>query len=312
MKRFGSLFLTAAFALAGTSVVSARLLSGYVGTFTITAVSLGFALLALLPLCRGKLMAAIRQLTLSSGILIVLQAFFGIFLFRLLLLQGVLRTSTAEAGLLTGATPAVTALLAWLFLKERVSPRSLIGVLSTVVGVLLIQGLTTSRLTSEHLWGNLLVLGAAVSESVFNVISRVSAVKAPQARPINPFVQTTLVSALALIFCIVPMLFEHPLAALSRINFTQWLALIWYGVFVTALAFICWYAGIRRCPASTAAAFTGLMPFTSLMLCVLLLGEQAGLWQWAGGALVILGMVLIGLKKRMSIRARAETPHGIN
>ncbi len=297
MKRSGPLFLTAAFALAGSSVISARLLSGHVGTFTITAVSLGFALPALLPLCRGKLIQTIRQMTLSAGVMIVLQALFGIFLFRLFLLQGVARTSTAEAGLLTGATPAVTASLAWIFLKERVSARSLTGVFCTVAGVLLIQGLATSQLSSDHLWGNLLVLGAAASESVFNIFSRVSAVKAAKAAPLNPFVQTALVSALALVFCIVPMLFEQPLTKLGAIGITQWLALVWYGVFVTAFAFICWYAGIKRCPASTAAAFTGLMPFTSLTLSVLLLGEKAGCEQWVGGALVILGMVLIGLKR---------------
>lgn len=307
MKQSGPLFLTAAFALAGSSVVSARLLSGHVGTFTITAVSLGFALLVLLPLCRGKLLQAIRQLTFSAGVMIVLQALFGIFLFRLLLLQGMARTSTAEAGLLTGATPAVTASLAWIFLKERVSARSLIGVLCTVGGVLLIQGLASSRLSVEHLWGNLLVLGAAASESVFNIFSRISAVKAAKAVPLDPFVQTTFVSALALVFCMIPMLFEQPLTALGTIGLTEWLALVWYGVFVTALAFICWYAGIKRCAASKAAAFTGMMPFTSLMLSVLLLGEKAGVEQWAGGALVILGMVLIGInKKREPVSARAE------
>lgn len=304
MKRSGPLFLTAAFALAGSSVISARLLSGHLGTFTITAVSLGLALLALLPLCRGKLMQNLRCMSVSSGIMLVLQAFFGIFLFRLLLLQGMAQTSTAEAGLLTGATPAVTAALAWVFLKERISPRGLIGIVCTVAGVLLIQGLTAGRMISaDHLWGNLLVLGAASSESVFNILSRISAVKAEQTKPLDPFVQTAFVSALALLFCIVPMLLEQPLTGLGAIGLTQWLALVWYGVVVTALAFICWYAGIKRCSAGTAAAFTGLMPFTSLVLSVLLLGEQAGAAQWAGGALVIGGMVLIGTKKEKASRS---------
>jgi drug/metabolite transporter (DMT)-like permease len=228
--------------------------------------------------------------------MLLLQAVFGIFLFRLLLLQGLSRTSTSEAGLLTGATPAITAVLAWVFLKERVSSGKLVGILCTVSGVLLIQGLATSRLSSEHLLGNLLVIGAATSESTFNVISRVSAVNAENSSPLDPLVQTTLVSGVALVFCVVPMMFEQPLYRLSAIGLTEWLALVWYGVFVTALAFICWYAGIKRCAASTAAAFTGMMPFTSLLLSVLLLGERAGFEQWTGGALVVLGMVMIGLK----------------
>jgi drug/metabolite transporter (DMT)-like permease len=63
------------------------------------------------------------------------------------------------------------------------------------------------------------------------------------------------------------------------------------------LAFIFWYAGIKRCTACTAAAFSGMMPFTSLILSVLVLGEYANWQQWAGGGLVILGMILIGWQK---------------
>jgi drug/metabolite transporter (DMT)-like permease len=296
LKISGPLYLTGAFALAGSSVISARLLSGHLGTFTITAVSLAFALMALLPLCASKLKQTIKQMSRSDVVMLLLQAVFGIFLFRLLLLQGLSRTSTSEAGLLTGATPAITAVLAWVFLKERVSSGKLVGILCTVGGVLLIQGLATSRLSSEHLLGNLLVISAAASESTFNVISRVNAVNAENRSPLDPLVQTTLVSGVALVFCVVPMMFEQPLYRLSAIGLTEWLALVWYGVFVTALAFICWYAGIKRCAASTAAAFTGMMPFTSLLLSVLLLGERAGFEQWTGGALVVLGMVMIGLK----------------
>mgnify|MGYP000106115444 CR=1 FL=1 len=312
MKLSGPLYLIGAFTLAGSSVISARLLSGHAGTFTITAVSLCFALIALLPLCAGKLKQTIKQMQRSDGVMILLQALFGIFLFRLFLLQGISRTSTSEAGLLTGATPAITAALAWIFLKERISAYSLAGVICTVSGVLLIQGLATSRLSLEHLIGNLLIIGAAANESTFNVISRVNAVKTEKRAPIDPLVQTTLVSALALAFCVIPMFFEQPYEKLSLIGITEWLALVWYGVFATALAFICWYAGIKRCPASTAAAFTGMMPFTSLVLAVLLLGEQAGFEQWAGGALVILGMVLIGQKRQSKASAKLLLSHTRN
>jgi len=312
LKLSGPFYLTVAFVLAGSSVISAKLLSGHAGTFTITAVSLSFALIALLPLCVGKLKQTIKHMRRSDGVMLLLQALFGIFLFRLFLLQGISRTSTSEAGLLTGATPAITAALAWIFLKERISAHSLAGVICTVGGVLLIQGLATSRLSPEHLIGNLLIIGAAANESTFNVISRVNAVRAETRAPLDPIVQTMLVSALALVFSVVPMLFEQPYEKLSVIGMTEWLALVWYGVFATALAFICWYAGIKRCTASTAAAFTGMMPFTSLMLSVLLLGEQAGFEQWAGGALVILGMVLIGQKRQEKASAGPSLSHAEN
>ncbi len=297
----GAAYLAGAFALAGTSVVCARIVSGHLGTFTITAISMVFALLFLLPVCGRRIAAMVRSMTAGDWLSTGLQALIGIFLFRFFLLNGVARTSAAEAGILTGATPAITAILAWALLKERISVFSAAGVAATVCGVLLIQGLLTpgQKLSAEHVWGNLLVLCAAASESVFNILSRVFAVKgAARQRQTDPLVQTTLVAAFALALCLMPALFEQPVPRLQTLDLSGWLALAWYGVFVTALAFICWYAGIKRCPASMAAAFSGMMPLTAMLLSVTLLGEAAGWTQWLGGTLVMLGMALIGMKRK--------------
>ncbi len=307
-KLKGAAFLFGAFTLAGTSVVCARIVSGHLGTFTITAVSMAFALLFLLPVCGRRIGAMVRSMSAGDWLSTGLQALIGIFLFRFFLLNGMERTSAAEAGILTGATPAITAILAWALLRERVSVFTAAGVIATVSGVLLIQGLLTpgQKLSADHFWGNVLVLCAAASESVFNILSRIFAVKgAARQRQTDPLVQTTLVAAFSLVLCFVPTLFEQPAARLLALDAGGWLALVWYGVFVTALAFVCWYAGIKRCPASMAAAFSGMMPLTAMLLSATLLGEAAGWAQWMGGALVMLGMALIGLK-RQSKRTASE------
>ncbi|MFD1956060.1 DMT family transporter [Paenibacillus thailandensis] len=89
-------------------------------------------------------------------------------------------------------------------------------------------------------------------------------------------------------------MFENPLTALSAIGWHAWLALVWYGPFVTGLAFMFWYAGIQRTDAATAAGFSGMMPFTAFLLSVAILNEQAGWRQWAGCIMVVIGMALIG------------------
>ena len=294
----GPLFLFLAFSLAGTSVIAARFVSEKLGTFTITAVSLFAALLILIPASGKKLLLSLSVMSIKSYLLIVLQAVFGIFLFRCLLLYGLLYTGSIEAGILTGATPAITAIFAMLFLKEAPTSKKLIGVVSTVIGILLIQGILIHRLgfSGTHLVGNLLVLCAAACESIFNILSRAAVIRdaAYERAPINPLLQTTIVTVIALLLCVIPALFESPFQRLAKIGYTEWLALFWYGLFVTALAFVFWYAGIKRCEAFTAAAFSGMMPFTSMLLSVIVLREQAGWLQWLGGLLVIVGMVLIG------------------
>ncbi|HAG10673.1 MAG TPA: EamA family transporter [Desulfotomaculum sp.] len=227
----GPVYLFCAFTLAGASVISARFVSGKLGTFTITAASMFFALLFLLPACWKKLT----------------------------------------------------------------------GIFSTVTGILIIQGLLTpaNAFSMEHFWGNILVICAAACESLFSIFSRISALntETSQKEPVSPVVQTTIVSAIALFICLIPALFEHPLPSLAGIGFKEWLTLLWYGLFVTALAFIFWYAGIKRCGALTVAAFSGMMPFTSMLLSVILLSEHPGWQQLSEGILIIAGMTLIGSSK---------------
>lgn len=312
----GMLFLLGAFILAGTSVIAARFVTGKLGAFTITAVSLFFALLSLLPFSAKKLKSAILQMSMRNWGFIFMQALFGVFLYRMFLLFGLLRTSSVEAGILTGATPAVTAILARLLLRETTDRKKQCGILCTIGGIFLVQGLLLpdSKFLVDHLRGNLLVLCAAVCESLFNTCSRIVVVKnqLDGSRQIPPVVQTTLVSTVALVFCIVPALFEHPVQSLSHAGAREWAALIWYGVFITALAFLFWYEGIWCCSVSTAAAFSGMVPFTSLTLSVLLLGEKTHWNQWLGGLFIILGMVLIGTRGSSSDKIRGSRKELVN
>ncbi len=240
----------------------------------------------------------IRTITVKNYLFMFLQALFGIFLFRMCLLNGLKLTSSGEAGILTGATSAITALLALIFLKEGLNPVKLSGIVSTVAGIMLVQGIFSgnSAFSGQHFLGNLLVMGAAACESLFNILSRLFAVRYTPGKSHNlpPQVQTLIVTVIALLLCLIPSLSEQPVKNLMVLGLREWLSLIWYGIFVTALAFIFWFCGINRCGAVLAAAFSGMMPLTSMLLSALLLGEVPSLQQFAGGGCVVAGIVLIG------------------
>ena len=298
----GKLYLTGAFSLAGTSVVTGYLLAAKLSSFTITAISMAIVLICLSPFFAAKTLRTIRKLTRREWSLLFFQAVFGIVLFRMFLLFGVRCTSTAEAGILTGTTPAITAVMAFFVLKERLSGLTAIGIAGTVAGVTLLQGssLLSVRFSGQHLFGNALILCAAASESTFNIISRKHKASegARSTTTIHPMVQTLLVSAIALSLSIVPAFLEHPFAQLPALGWQEWLALIWYGIIVTALAFVFFYSGAKRCDAYTIAAFSGMMPLTSMLLSILFLQERIGLLQWTGSALILISMTLISRKNR--------------
>ncbi|MCC5467008.1 DMT family transporter [Pelosinus baikalensis] len=294
-KLKGRIYLAISFVLAGTSVIAARFVSDSLGTFTITAASLLAALIILLPFYMLRIKQAIPKMSKNDWIMICLQAFFGIFLFRAFLLFGLQNTSSTEAGVLIGAAPVLTSILARTMLKEKSNAKTTGGIICAVLGVLLLQGAQLSNLTAEHVLGNILVVCAAGSESLFNILSRIHSLSEISGNmdKIEPTVQSLLVSAVAFLFCIIPAAFEYPVSSLLLLDLKGWVSILWYGLIVTMLSYVLWYAGIKRCTAHTAAAFSCLMPFTSMLLAFLILKESIETMQWIGGSLVILGVILL-------------------
>ncbi len=304
----GKLYLTGAFALAGTSVVMGYMLTETLGTFTITAISMLIVIAGLLPFLLRRTLQTMQALTKGQWQLIFAQAFFGIFLFRMFLLLGVQHTSTAEAGILTGAIPALTAVGAYFVLRERPTRCTILGVAATVLGIVLLQGngVFAAKLSTSHWLGNLLVLLGAASESAFRIISRKQKRVETQISAIHPMVQTLLVSTFALLLSLIPALLEQPWSALHTLSMRDAFVLLWYGLVITALSFGFFYAGAKRCSAYTIAAYSGVMPLTSMLLSVVVLHEPIGFAQVAGGVLVLSGMLLIGL--RFNKRASRYNP----
>ncbi|MEU6546262.1 EamA family transporter [Streptomyces sp. NPDC046859] len=70
------------------------------------------------------------------------------------------------------------------------------------------------------------------------------------------------------------------------------LAFAFTGLVATALAFVAWFAGLRRLPVGTVGLIGLLNPVTGVLLGVAVAGEALTLQQCAGLALVLLGVAL--------------------
>lgn len=301
----GKIYLMLGFSLAGTSVITGYILSKSLKSFTITAVSLSILLLCLSPFYFGKTLKTVSILQKSDWKMLILQAVFGIFLFRVFLLLGVGLTTTAEAGILTGITPALTSLLAFFFLKERFSSMTALGIFCTVFGIIMLQGINlfSVKFSLDHFLGNMLIMCAAASESAFNVLSRKHKSSSDYTSfSIDPMVQTLLVSSIAFILSFPLALWEHPFSTLQMIGLKEWLTLAWYGLIVTALAFFLFYQGVKHCSAYTTAAFSGMIPLVSMLLTFFFLKEEIAYTQWIGGLLIISGMLLISKVPKKTIQ----------
>jgi len=284
--------------------VAAKLLAG-LPVFFATAAGTAVALIALIPLAAAETRlqpGRERREALRSALpLLTAQALFGIALFRVLMLLALERTSAAVVGIATSATPALTALLSALFLKERIGLRTAAGIALAALGIAALQSgePAAAGTASLALVGCLLALGAAASESAFNVLSK----RLPAA--IGPRLASAAVMALALL-----MLASLSVACGERvgwegIGFKQGLAIAYMGLFSSALAYILWFAGVARVPASTAGAFAGFMPLSAFALSIAFLGEKPRAAAFAGALLAIGGIVLCATAR---IRHGEDTP----
>ncbi|WP_312429007.1 DMT family transporter [Lacrimispora sp.] len=295
----GRLYLTIAFILAGSSVIAASFISAYLPTFTTTFLSLVFASLTAVLFCGKNMYDTAKSLSRKTWTVILLQAMFGSFLFRVFLTTGLQYIGAAEAGIITGATPAITALLTWLMLHEYLSLRTVTGVLIAFAGVLLVQGFPfETAFENFQPIGAIYVLCAAVCESLFTTFSRKIHMYAKGDEILPPLVHAGLVSICAMVLCLIPALLEQPWAAIAALPVSGWIAFVWYGSIVTIVAFAFMFAGAKRCNGYTIAAFAGIIPISSTLFSVTILKESISKYQAAGCVLVVFATLIISSQKK--------------
>lgn len=292
----GRLSISLAFFLAGSSVVAAGYVVNILGPFTITAISLLFAVVTAGILGNKKLIDSLKNVSARQWKNLIWQSLVGVFLFRVFLTFGLQHTSAAEAGILIGTSPAITAVVTRLLLQEPLSGDKIVGIAATLIGMAVLQGFpfALEAFSLTHLLGNLLVLGAAVCESAFVIIARNMALreKTPSAR-LHPIVHSGYVSLVSLAACLPLLLWEGQLHLLPTLSPGGWLALAWYGGMVSIVAFACMFYGARTCDGYTLAAFSGLIPVSALLLSVAVLEESIAPRHMIGCACIVLSILLM-------------------
>ena len=249
------------------------------------------AMAVLWPLLRP---AKIRRVKRGEWANLFQQAFFGTFMFTLLMLNGVQRTSAVAAGVITSTIPAVVALFSWFFLKERPNGRALISIALAIAGVVVIniaQG-TASASQDSSLLGNLMVLGAVCCESFYVILSR----RLTQTLPAIEICAYTHFFGFLLML---PLGFSALVSFdYSSVSLSVWSLVLWYGLSASIFSFWLWMKGIRHVDGSLAGVFSGLLPIAAALYGIVFLGERPTVAHGVALACVVTGIVLASMKAK--------------
>ncbi len=219
----------------------------------------------------------------------------GFTIYQLALVVGEQRVPAGASSLIIATAPAITALLATLFLGERMPTAGWLGSLLALSGVALIA-LGASGGLSFNPYA-LFILLSAVSTSFFAIAQR---------RMLRRY-RAVEVTAFATWAGTVPMLAFLPGLArdLASAGAAPLAATAYIGIFPSAVAYSLFAFGLSRAPVTVVTTYLYLVPVSSLFFSWWVLREVPSALTVLGGSVAIAGIVLVNAAKQRARRRAA-------
>ncbi|MFT4469403.1 DMT family transporter [Arthrobacter sulfonylureivorans] len=223
----------------------------------------------------------------------------GVAGFNTLIYSALQFTSATNVSVLEASIPAVTVLLGFWLLRERLRPLQWAGVLLSLCGaVWVVTNGQLLRLT-EMSWnaGDAIMAIGALSWAVYSIAVR-------RYLPLFPAHGTVLVmTGLSVLFMLPLLLAEWAVVGIPPISGGQWSGLLYLGIFPSVIALLLYNRAVATLGASQASVFLNFVPVFTMLGAYVLLGEAISLMQILGAVAVILGVFFTTRSRRVLVRS---------
>ena len=241
----------------------------------------GGALLAMLAATRGESL----RVPPDQWPRLLLSAFLNVTTWMMAMGLALLWLPASEAVVIAYTMPVWASLLAWLILRERMSPTRVLALLMAFAGIAALMGGNGIAASMAKLPGIALVLTGAFAFA----LGTIAAKRLPVALPLIAS------SALQIGLGSVPvalagLLFEHPrVEALSTVG---WALMAYMTLVGFCVAYVAWFAALKRLPASVAAIGTMAVPVIGVVASAIALHEPLGIGQIAALLFTLAGVAM--------------------
>lgn len=207
--------------------------------------------------------------------------------YQVLFILGIDGTLAGNSALILGTVPAYVAVLSSWLGHERLSTKTWLGVVLSLVGVgLIVWGSARVEFGQATVRGDLLMVAAAIGWSLYTVGS------SPLVRRYGALAVTSVtlwIGTLGLLLVSAPSLSSQ---SWTLVRWTSWAGLLYSGAFSIAVAYLLWYYGVRHMGSTRTALYSNTIPIVALAIAWLTLSEVPNGFQLLGAAAIMVGVSL--------------------
>ena len=249
-----------------------------------------FSRLAIGSLCFAGLLAA-KRVPLPSRRdwpRLALLGLIGLTTYHVCLNWAETRIASGTAAILICLVPAATAAVSALWLRERLSLRTWIGLAVALAGTVLVVFASGQKVEADP--KALLVLVCVLASAIYFVGQK------PLFARSSTLAVTAFTFFAGTLGCL-PFAGGLP-HALATAPWSHVAALLWLGIAPSFIGYLAWNVAVHRASASRVSSFIYLSPPIALVIGWVWLHEVPGAMELAGGAVVIGGVVLANMRRR--------------
>jgi len=267
-----------------------KLVQDQVGAFSTVFIPMLLATLFMLPFVY-KTVKTNKNRKLSDLKIFAVLALLGQFPAQVLMTIGTQRSTASNAAIINLSLPVVSALLAVVFLREKMSPLRWGSFLLAIAGVVLcsLKDIMQTDFSVQYLIGNMLIFSGVLGSGFYNTICKKIAEGYTE-------MEMLFYTYIFMVILLAPLVWHYEGDVFKNIpSFTAntWTGLILLTVFHNFLSMILFFTALKNLEAIQVALSNFLIAFFGLPIAALVLHEKLSLVSVAGGLLVLISTIAI-------------------
>jgi drug/metabolite transporter (DMT)-like permease len=217
---------------------------------------------------------------------IIFLGFLGVTVFYIFFNISVKMTSASVGALLQGFIPVSIAILAAIFLKEKLSVKQIAGIIVSVTGVILIGFLSQHDSGGTNsITGNVLMIIAVISWGIYTIISKKVADQ-------DPLLVTSLSTFAGSVLLLPAAVYENWGTGWPQVSLTDWLIILFLGAMASGICYFLYNRSLQLLSAAQVGNFINLDPLVGFIIALVFLHESVTTLQIIGAVLVVAGIIL--------------------